>query len=164
MCFITFWFARKQLDLAITWAVLGAFNWVLGTVRLFLSFFFFTLSNGFILIVLHFLCFFISSPYLYQTCSLFSVVALEAGPYLRRIRNKSNFIISTNTCECPFIFPIPLFFFPWSSTMRPEVQQDLAHTLLVELLAYQFASPVRWWVSDQALKASPTLLTFSPPY
>lgn len=28
--------------------------------------------------------------------------------------------------------------------MRPEVQQDLAHTLLVELLAYQFASPVRW--------------------
>jgi fatty acid synthase subunit alpha len=28
--------------------------------------------------------------------------------------------------------------------MRPEVEQDLAHTLLVELLAYQFASPVRW--------------------
>jgi fatty acid synthase subunit alpha len=28
--------------------------------------------------------------------------------------------------------------------MRPEVQQELAHTLLVELLAYQFASPVRW--------------------
>lgn len=29
-------------------------------------------------------------------------------------------------------------------TMRPEVEQELAHTLLVELLAYQFASPVRW--------------------
>jgi fatty acid synthase subunit alpha, fungi type len=29
-------------------------------------------------------------------------------------------------------------------SMRPEVEQDLAHTLLIELLAYQFASPVRW--------------------
>ncbi|KAF2097561.1 fatty acid synthase-like protein [Rhizodiscina lignyota] len=28
--------------------------------------------------------------------------------------------------------------------MRPEVEQDLSHTLLIELLAYQFASPVRW--------------------
>src|ERR1700760_1351784 len=28
--------------------------------------------------------------------------------------------------------------------MRPEVEQELAHTLLVELLAYQFASLVRW--------------------
>ena len=28
--------------------------------------------------------------------------------------------------------------------MRPELEQELAHTLLVELLAYQFASPVRW--------------------
>ncbi|KAF2457726.1 hypothetical protein BDY21DRAFT_284996 [Lineolata rhizophorae] len=28
--------------------------------------------------------------------------------------------------------------------MSPEVEQELAHTLLVELLAYQFASPVRW--------------------
>jgi fatty acid synthase subunit alpha, fungi type len=28
--------------------------------------------------------------------------------------------------------------------MTPETEQDLAHTLLVELLAYQFASPVRW--------------------
>ena len=28
--------------------------------------------------------------------------------------------------------------------MRPEAEQELAHTLLVELLAYQFASPVRW--------------------
>jgi len=28
--------------------------------------------------------------------------------------------------------------------MRPEVEQELAHSLLVELLAYQFASPVRW--------------------
>ena len=28
--------------------------------------------------------------------------------------------------------------------MRPEVEQELSHALLVELLAYQFASPVRW--------------------
>jgi fatty acid synthase subunit alpha, fungi type len=28
--------------------------------------------------------------------------------------------------------------------MRPEIQQELTHTALVELLAYQFASPVRW--------------------
>ncbi|MCJ1425967.1 3-oxoacyl-[acyl-carrier-protein] synthase [Sticta canariensis] len=28
--------------------------------------------------------------------------------------------------------------------MTPDVEQELAHTLLVELLAYQFASPVRW--------------------
>lgn len=28
--------------------------------------------------------------------------------------------------------------------MRPEIQQELSHTLLTELLAYQFASPVRW--------------------
>ena len=28
--------------------------------------------------------------------------------------------------------------------MTPEVEQELCHTLLVELLAYQFASPVRW--------------------
>lgn len=28
--------------------------------------------------------------------------------------------------------------------MTPENEQELAHTLLVELLAYQFASPVRW--------------------
>jgi fatty acid synthase subunit alpha len=31
-----------------------------------------------------------------------------------------------------------------TAIMRPEVEQDLAHTLLIELLAYQFASPVRW--------------------
>ena len=31
-------------------------------------------------------------------------------------------------------------------TMRPEVQQELSHILLTELLAYQFASPVRWYV------------------
>lgn len=31
-----------------------------------------------------------------------------------------------------------------TNKMRPEVEQELAHTLLVELLAYQFASPVRW--------------------
>ncbi|SCU99033.1 LAFA_0G21572g1_1 [Lachancea sp. 'fantastica'] len=28
--------------------------------------------------------------------------------------------------------------------MKPEVEQELAHVLLTELLAYQFASPVRW--------------------
>ncbi|KAI9660094.1 MAG: 3-oxoacyl-[acyl-carrier-protein] synthase [Bathelium mastoideum] len=28
--------------------------------------------------------------------------------------------------------------------MTPEVEQELSHTLLIELLAYQFASPVRW--------------------
>mgnify|MGYP004706600383 CR=1 FL=1 len=28
--------------------------------------------------------------------------------------------------------------------MKPQVEQELAHTLLTELLAYQFASPVRW--------------------
>ncbi|KAK9477443.1 3-oxoacyl-reductase [Lipomyces japonicus] len=28
--------------------------------------------------------------------------------------------------------------------MRPETEQELAHILLIELLAYQFASPVRW--------------------
>ncbi|KAG7192262.1 3-oxoacyl-[acyl-carrier-protein] synthase [Scheffersomyces spartinae] len=28
--------------------------------------------------------------------------------------------------------------------MKPEIEQELAHTLLTELLAYQFASPVRW--------------------
>lgn len=28
--------------------------------------------------------------------------------------------------------------------MKPEIQQQLSHTLLTELLAYQFASPVRW--------------------
>ena len=29
-------------------------------------------------------------------------------------------------------------------TMKPEIEQELSHTLLTELLAYQFASPVRW--------------------
>lgn len=28
--------------------------------------------------------------------------------------------------------------------MRPEIEQELSHTLLTELLSYQFASPVRW--------------------
>lgn len=28
--------------------------------------------------------------------------------------------------------------------MRADLEQELSHTLLVELLAYQFASPVRW--------------------
>lgn len=31
-----------------------------------------------------------------------------------------------------------------AAAMRPEVEQELSHTLLIELLAYQFASPVRW--------------------
>jgi len=33
--------------------------------------------------------------------------------------------------------------------MRPELEQELAYTLLVELLAYQFASPVRWYATTQ---------------
>lgn len=37
--------------------------------------------------------------------------------------------------------------------MRPEVEQELAHTLLVELLAYQFASPVRWIETQDVLLA-----------
>ena len=41
--------------------------------------------------------------------------------------------------------------------MRPEIEQELAHTLLVELLAYQFASPVRWIVTqDVILEANRT--------
>ncbi|EEB09746.1 fatty acid synthase alpha subunit Lsd1 [Schizosaccharomyces japonicus yFS275] len=40
--------------------------------------------------------------------------------------------------------------------MRPEVEQELAHTLLLELLAYQFASPVRWIETQDVL--------LSPPY
>ena len=41
--------------------------------------------------------------------------------------------------------------------MRPEVEQELAHTLLVELLAYQFASPVRWIeTQDVILEANRT--------
>lgn len=37
--------------------------------------------------------------------------------------------------------------------MRPEVEQDLSHTLLVELLAYQFASPVRWIETQDVILA-----------
>ena len=37
--------------------------------------------------------------------------------------------------------------------MTPEVEQDLAHTLLVELLAYQFASPVRWIETQDVILA-----------
>ena len=37
--------------------------------------------------------------------------------------------------------------------MRPEVEQELAHTLLVEPLAYQFASPVRWIETQDVLLA-----------
>lgn len=35
--------------------------------------------------------------------------------------------------------------------MKPEVEQDLAHVLLTELLAYQFASPVRWIETQDVL-------------
>ncbi|KAI9845580.1 MAG: 3-oxoacyl-[acyl-carrier-protein] synthase [Sclerophora amabilis] len=37
--------------------------------------------------------------------------------------------------------------------MRPEAEQELAHTLLVELLAYQFASPVRWIETQDVILA-----------
>lgn len=37
--------------------------------------------------------------------------------------------------------------------MKPEVEQELAHTLLVELLAYQFASPVRWIETQDVILA-----------
>src|SRR3954462_3901829 len=40
--------------------------------------------------------------------------------------------------------------------MRPEVEQELAHTLLVELLAYQFASPVRWIETQEVILAEKT--------
>jgi fatty acid synthase subunit alpha len=40
--------------------------------------------------------------------------------------------------------------------MQPEVEQELAHTLLIELLAYQFASPVRW-IETQDIFLSQTL-------
>jgi fatty acid synthase subunit alpha, fungi type len=40
--------------------------------------------------------------------------------------------------------------------MRPEVEQELAHTLLIELLAYQFASPVRWIETQDVFLAEKT--------
>lgn len=40
--------------------------------------------------------------------------------------------------------------------MRPEIEQELAHTLLVELLAYQFASPVRWIETQDVFLADKT--------
>lgn len=40
--------------------------------------------------------------------------------------------------------------------MTPEVEQELAHTLLVELLAYQFASPVRWIETQDVFLADKT--------
>ncbi|KAI8623872.1 fatty acid synthase subunit alpha [Xylariaceae sp. FL1651] len=40
--------------------------------------------------------------------------------------------------------------------MRPEIEQELAHTLLVELLAYQFASPVRWIETQDVFLAEKT--------
>lgn len=43
-----------------------------------------------------------------------------------------------------------------SAKMRPEVEQELAHTLLVELLAYQFASPVRWIETQDVFLAEKT--------
>lgn len=49
-----------------------------------------------------------------------------------------------------FLFPSPQVLFKVqlfnNNKMRPEVQQELSHILLTELLAYQFASPVRWYV------------------
>ena len=40
--------------------------------------------------------------------------------------------------------------------MTPEIEQELAHTLLVELLAYQFASPVRWIETQDVILAEKT--------
>lgn len=40
--------------------------------------------------------------------------------------------------------------------MTPEVEQELSHTLLVELLAYQFASPVRWIETQDVILAEKT--------
>lgn len=40
--------------------------------------------------------------------------------------------------------------------MRPEVEQELSHTLLIELLAYQFASPVRWIETQDVFLAERT--------
>lgn len=40
--------------------------------------------------------------------------------------------------------------------MRPDVEQELAHTLLIELLAYQFASPVRWIETQDVFLAERT--------
>jgi fatty acid synthase subunit alpha len=40
--------------------------------------------------------------------------------------------------------------------MRPEIEQELSHTLLVELLAYQFASPVRWIETQDVFLAEKT--------
>lgn len=40
--------------------------------------------------------------------------------------------------------------------MRPEVEQELSHTLLIELLAYQFASPVRWIETQDVFLAEKT--------
>lgn len=40
--------------------------------------------------------------------------------------------------------------------MTPDVEQELAHTLLVELLAYQFASPVRWIETQDVILAEKT--------
>lgn len=37
--------------------------------------------------------------------------------------------------------------------MTPEVEQELSHTLLVELLAYQFASSVRWIETQDVILA-----------
>ena len=45
---------------------------------------------------------------------------------------------------------------PHTFKMRPEVEQELAHTLLVELLAYQFASPVRWIETQDVFLAEKT--------
>ena len=49
--------------------------------------------------------------------------------------------------------------------MRPDVEQELAHTLLVELLAYQFASPVRWIETQDVIlgeKATERIVEIGP--
>ena len=43
-----------------------------------------------------------------------------------------------------------------TAILRPEIEQELAHTLLVELLAYQFASPVRWIETQDVILAEKT--------
>jgi fatty acid synthase subunit alpha, fungi type len=37
--------------------------------------------------------------------------------------------------------------------MRKEIEQELSHTLLIELLSYQFASPVRWIETQDVILA-----------
>jgi fatty acid synthase subunit alpha, fungi type len=49
--------------------------------------------------------------------------------------------------------------------MRPDIEQELAHTLLIELLAYQFASPVRWIETQDVIlgeKATERIVEIGP--